>query len=77
MLQGYYKITMRNTEDRQLVKLIITLTDVEPGVNFKMSSFSKKVENVVTGEESYVCLNGWELPLTWLTGQFSVTYHLP
>ena len=59
---------MRNVEDRQFVKLVITLTDVEPGVNFKLSSFAKKDER---NEGAYIELNGWELPLSWLTGELN------
>ena len=41
---------------------MLTLTDVEPGVNFKLGNFHKKVD------DSHIEVHGWDLPLAWLTG---------
>ena len=59
-------MNLKYHEDRQLLKAVLTLTDVEPGVNFKLSNYHKKTE------EGHVEVHGWELPLTWLTGMILI-----
>lgn len=62
--EGHYFINLRHYEDRQFFKMIICLTDVEPGVNFKYSSLKKHMD----GDQ----VPGWELPASWLKSEKSI-----